>query len=143
MSGGSSKKIEIEGVSPFKLPSGVFEVQITLCTSPPSAQEIAKKSFPSVWKDNFHLRVKDKKFNLSLGSDKNPLPDTIFDRNSIWVVIIDQFSSVHTVFENEISSVRAKKEEVHETPMPKETLGHTLQGRSGPVGPVEIGRAHV
>ncbi|MGI0041595.1 MAG: collagen-like protein, partial [Nitrosopumilaceae archaeon] len=137
MSGGSSRKIEIEGVSPFKLPSGVFEVQIALCESPPTEQEITKKSFQFIWKDNFHLRVKDKKFSLALGSDKNPLPDYIFDRNSIWVVITDQFSSTHAVFENAISSARLKKVEaqVRETPVSKETFGHPLQGRSGPVGP--------
>src|SRR5574341_2428848 len=117
MSSGGSQKIEIEGVSPFKLPSGVFEVQIALCESPPSAEEITKKSFHSVWKDEFHLRVKDKKFNQTLGSDKNPLPDFIFDRGSIWVVITDQFSSAHAVFESEISSVHGKKSpEIQETP---------------------------
>src|SRR3989304_10466283 len=101
-----SRKMEIEGISPFKLPSGVFEVQIAICDSPPSSEEITKKSFQFIWKDNFHLRVKDKKFSLFLGSDKNPLPDLIFDRNSIWDVITDQFSCTHNVFENPISSAR-------------------------------------
>ena len=130
MSGSTSRKMEIEGISPFKLPSGVFEVQIALCESPPSSQEITKKTFQSIWKDNFHLRVKDKKFSLVLGSDKNPLPDFIFDRNSIWVVVTDQFSSTHAVFENMISSPHAKKiVEVHDV-------------REIPVRK-EIGRAHV
>src|SRR3990170_5905985 len=135
----SSRKMEIEGISPFKLPSGVFEVQIALCDSPPAAQEITKKSFQSIWKENFHLRVKDKKFNLVLGSDKNPIPDFIFDRNSIWIVLTDQFSSTYSVFENEISSAHPKKgaevREVRETPIHKETFGHPLQGKSGPLGP--------
>ena len=106
---GSARKMEIEGISPFKLPSGVFEVQIALCESPPSSQELAKKTFQSIWKDNFHLRVKDKKFSLVLGSDKNPIPDLIFDRNSVWVVLTDQFSSTSAVFENQIASSRHKK----------------------------------
>ena len=109
MSSGGSRKLEIEGTSPYKLPSGVFEVQIALCESPPTTEEIAKKSFSYVWKDNFHLRVKDKKFNQVLGSDNNQIPNSVFQRSSIWVVMVDQFSSIHTVFETEVSSPYSKK----------------------------------
>ena len=92
------RTLEITGISPFRLPSGVFEVQIALCDSPPSSEEITRKSFSSLWKDNFHLRVKDQKFIQVLGSEKNPLPESIFQRSSVWVVISDQFSSIHTFF---------------------------------------------
>src|SRR5215831_19277916 len=91
--------LEITGISPFRLSSGVFEVQIAICENPPPVDEIAKKSFLSLWKDNFHLRVKDKNFSQILGSEKNPLPESIFQRNSVWIVITDQFSSIHTLFE--------------------------------------------
>ena len=67
--------IEITGESPFKLTSGVFEVQIAICDSLPSPDEIRKKSFHPLWKDNFHLRVKDKRFSQTIGSTKNPLPN--------------------------------------------------------------------
>ncbi len=56
--------IEITGESPFKLTSGVFEVQIALCDNQPSLEDIKRKSFHFMWKDNFHLRVKDKKFKF-------------------------------------------------------------------------------
>jgi len=60
----TNPKIEIHGTSPFKLPSGVFEVQIALSDKKPSASSIAEKNFPSLWKDNFHLNVSDGKFSL-------------------------------------------------------------------------------
>ncbi|MGI0041449.1 MAG: hypothetical protein ACRD94_05740, partial [Nitrosopumilaceae archaeon] len=132
MSSGGTRKIEIEGVSPFKLPSGVFEVQIAICESQPSAEEITQKSFSSLWKDNFHLRVKDKKFSLVLGSDKNPLPDSVFERDSVWIVITDQFSSIHTVFESQVSKPAEKKpSEMHELPKPTRELGIHTKGRIG------------
>ncbi|HWY34042.1 MAG TPA: collagen-like protein, partial [Nitrosopumilaceae archaeon] len=59
----AGRTLEITGVSPFRLSSGVFEVQIAICDSPPPADDIAKKSFSSLWKDSFHLRVKDRKFD--------------------------------------------------------------------------------
>src|SRR5437879_13107927 len=108
------RTLEITGISPFRLPSGVFEVQIALCDSHPSSKEITRKSFSSLWKDNFHLRVKDQKFIQVLGSEKNPLPESIFQRSSVWVVIADQFSSIHTFFETEISQDSRKAPETAE-----------------------------
>jgi integrin beta 3/collagen type V/XI/XXIV/XXVII alpha len=135
MSSGGTRKIEIEGVSPFKLPSGVFEVQIAICESQPPAQEITQKSFSSLWKDNFHLRVKDKKFSTVLGSDKNPLPDFVFERDSVWIVITDQFSSIHTVFESQVSQTAEKKpSESHELPKPTRELATSPKGRIGREG---------
>ncbi|MGI0069465.1 MAG: collagen-like protein, partial [Nitrosopumilaceae archaeon] len=90
------RSIEVTGESPFKLLSGVFEVQISLCDYPPNEDEVKRKSFPVLWKDSFHLRVKDKKFTQILGSTKTPLPDVVFQRDSVWVVVLDQFSSIHT-----------------------------------------------
>ena len=91
--------IEISGESPFALSSGVFEVQIAICDTSPSSDEIKQKRFHSLWKDNFHLRVRDKRFSQTLGSTKNPLPDSIFQRGTVWIVVIDQFSSIHTSFQ--------------------------------------------
>ncbi|MGA9229730.1 MAG: collagen-like protein, partial [Nitrosotalea sp.] len=102
--------IEISGESPFALSSGVFEVQIAICDSPPSSDEIKQKRFHSLWKDNFHLRVRDKRFSQTLGSTKNPLPDSIFQRGTVWIVVIDQFSSIHTSFQINV---------------PRTGLGHT------------------
>ena len=41
----AGRTLEISGVSPFRLSSGVFEVQIAICASPPPTDEIARKSF--------------------------------------------------------------------------------------------------
>src|SRR5712692_1786984 len=97
--------IELTGESPFKLSSGVFEVQIAICDSTPTQDEIKRKDFVSLWKDNFHLRVKDKKFTQTLGSSGNPLPDSVFQRDSAWIIVVDQFSSIHTSFQVEVPRI--------------------------------------
>src|SRR5574340_1614808 len=115
--------IEISGESPFKILSGVFEVQIALCDAPPSADDVKKRSFHSLWKDNFHLRVKDKKFTQVIGSAKNPLPQSVFQRGTIWVVVIDQFSSIHSSFQIDVP--RTDSDYVESTPEPETTTRHT------------------
>ena len=97
--------IEISGESPFNLSSGVFEVQIAICDTQPSSDQIRQKNFHSLWKDNFHLRVKDKRFSQTLGSTKNPLPDSVFQRGIVWVVVVDQFSSIHTSFQVDVPKI--------------------------------------
>src|SRR5690348_3679148 len=132
----AGRTLEITGVSPFRLSSGVFEVQIAICDSPPPDDEIARKSFSSLWKDNFHLRVKDRKFDQVLGSEKNPLPASVFERSSAWVVVSDQFSSIHTVFEIEISSGYKKTEtEEHVKPVASEPVSrHQIRMETGQSG---------
>src|SRR5713226_7325055 len=147
----AGRTLEIKGVSPFRLSSGVFEVQIAICDSPPPSDEIARKSFSSLWKDNFHLRVKDRKFDQVLGSEKNPLPESVFQRSSEWIVVSDQFSSIHTVFETEISSGFTRKPETieHVKPVTSEPASHPqvriesgrtgergFRGPAGPPGPL-------
>ena len=53
----SNPKIEISGTSPFTQPSGVFEVQIAITDKKPSDESINKKNFPTLWADDFHLRI--------------------------------------------------------------------------------------
>ncbi|PIN96751.1 MAG: collagen-like protein, partial [Nitrosopumilus sp. CG10_big_fil_rev_8_21_14_0_10_33_7] len=45
--------------------------------SKPTADKIRTKQFSSLWKGNFHLRVKDGIFAETLGSDANPLPQSV------------------------------------------------------------------
>src|SRR5215467_12821630 len=116
------KTIEITGESPFKLLSGVFEVQIAICENPPLVDDIKRKNFPLLWKDNFHLRVKDKKFTQILGSSSNPLPDSIFQKENAWIVVIDQFSSIHNIFQIEIP----RTTELDETKVTHETKQEPL-----------------
>ena len=97
------KGIEISGKSPFGTSSGVYEVKISVSQSKPSNDSITNNSFNSLWKDNFHLRVSEGYFSEILGSDSNPIPDNVFDLGSVWIVIQDQFSPVHTSFEFKIS----------------------------------------
>ena len=64
----TNPKIEIQGTSPFKQPSGVFEVQIAISDKKPSEQSLTSKNFSTIWKGNFHLQVEHQKFKQILGS---------------------------------------------------------------------------
>ncbi|NDF48126.1 MAG: collagen-like protein, partial [Nitrosopumilaceae archaeon] len=87
-----ARRLEISGTAPFKQ-SGVYEVQIVICDSKPSTEEVVSKRLRSLWQEGFHLHVKDTKFTQTLGSDSNPIPDSVFRLSSIWIIVIDQFSS--------------------------------------------------
>ena len=75
----SNPKIEISGTSPFTQPSGVFEVQIAISDKKPSEESINKKNFQTLWVDDFHLSVSDGNFTEILGSEKNPIPNSVID----------------------------------------------------------------
>jgi len=94
----SNPRIEIQGNSPFKLPSGVFEVEISICENKPSSESIIKKNFLTLWSDKFHLKTENGKFIETLGSDKNLIPESVFKIKSVWIVIRDQFSPINSVF---------------------------------------------
>src|SRR3989338_2399640 len=87
-----SSRLEVQGQAPFKQ-SGIYEVQIFITDSKPTADKIRTKQFSSLWKGNFHLRVKDGIFAETLGSDENPIPSSVYDLDSVWIVVTDLFSS--------------------------------------------------
>ncbi|MBS3922987.1 MAG: collagen-like protein, partial [Nitrosarchaeum sp.] len=93
-----SSRLEVHGQAPFKQ-SGIYEVQIFITDSKPSVDKIRTKQFSSLWKGNFHLRVKDGMFAETLGSDTNPIPSSVSDLDTIWIVVVDLFSSLHSVFD--------------------------------------------
>ena len=66
----------ISGNAPFSQ-DGIFEVELAISESKPSDTEIKTKSFSSIWKQNFHLKVKNGRFQETIGSHENPLPDSI------------------------------------------------------------------
>ena len=66
----SQSRVEIHGQAPFKQ-SGVYEAQIAITDSRPSDESIKTKQFPSLWKGNFHLQVKDGTFSETIGSPEN------------------------------------------------------------------------
>jgi len=101
-------KLEVQGSAPFNQ-TGTYEVQIAICEQKPAEATINSKSFQSIWKDDFHLRVKAGQFTETLGSDKNPIPDLVFDLEKIWIVVIDRFSTLHSVFDVQISTKPSPK----------------------------------
>ena len=97
------KNIEISGASPFASSSGVYEVEIAITENKPSDGDIINKKFDPIWKDNFHLSITGGFFSEILGSSSNPIPDTVFELESVWITILDQFSTTHTSFEFNVS----------------------------------------
>ena len=65
----SQSRLEIQGQAPFKQP-GIYEAQIAITDEKPSDNAIKTKQFPTLWKGNFHLRVKDGIFSETIGSSK-------------------------------------------------------------------------
>ena len=116
----SQPRIEIKGQSPFNQ-SGVYEVQISLIDVKPSDDEIRRKTFSPLWKGNFHLRVKDGIFSEVVGDSKNPLPKSINEIDTVWVVVNDLFSTLYSVFDvrlrksSELSTKPAIQKEKNET----------------------------
>jgi len=139
------KGIEISGKSPFGTSSGIYEVRISISQDKPSDDSITSNSLNSLWKDNFHLRVSDGHFSEILGTDSNPIPVDVFGLGSIWIIIQDQFSPVHTSFElhisqdNKLLSVpEGKPKPVNVTKVKKVRLSSGrpgLQGEKGGKGP--------
>ena len=93
---------EVEGESPYPQKSGIFEVEISITDVKPSSSEIENKSFTSIWKDTFHLNVKNGVFQETLGSEENPLPKTITTLTNTWIVVTDQFAPIGSLFEFEV-----------------------------------------
>ena len=103
----SQSRLEIQGQSPFKQ-SGVYEAQIAITDSKPSDDAIRTKQFSSLWRGNFHLRVKDGLFSETIGTPSNPLPSSITNLDTIWIVVTDLFSSLHTVFDVPLAKPRSQ-----------------------------------
>ena len=64
----SPPRLEITGQAPFKQ-TGVYEVQIAILDSKPSEDTVRSKKFTSLWRGNFHLRVKDGVFSETCYKD--------------------------------------------------------------------------
>src|SRR3989338_9186130 len=138
----SRPRLEVQGQAPFKQ-SGIYEVQIFIVDSKPSVDQIRNKQFSSLWKGHFHLRVKDGTFTEILGSDENPIPSSVYDLDSVWIVVADLFSSLHSIFD--VSLGKPSKETKSETrteiesPKPRRTVkttpdSFTAYGYAGPQG---------
>ena len=132
------KGIEISGKSPFGTSSGVFEVTISISQSKPSEDSIANNSINSLWKDSFHLKVSEGHFSEILGTDSNPVPANVFDLESVWITIQDQFSPVYTSFELHISQDNKLLSVPEGKPKPADTTNVKkvrIRSKPGPLGP--------
>ena len=138
----SQPRIEIQGQAPFKQ-SGVYEAQISITNVKPSDNEIRSKQFSSIWKGNFHLKVKDGIFSETIGDSKNPIPSSIDELDTIWIIVNDLFSSLYSVFDvtlrtpsSKITNSIKQKEpsDIIETPKPKRTPKSVSTGPSGSRG---------
>jgi len=131
-------RVEIHGQAPFKQ-SGVYEAQIAITDSKPSDNSIRTKQFSSLWKGNFHLKVKDGMFSETIGSPENPLPSSIDNLDKIWIVVTDLFSSLHTVFDVPLTkptrALQSERKTIPESPKQhRTTKPNTIVGSTGPQG---------
>ena len=133
---GSFLHFEVTGESPYPQKSGIFEVEVSITDKKPSSSEIENKSFSSIWKGNFHLNVKNGFFVETLGSETNPLPESITSFTNLWIVVTDQFAPIGSLFEFEVPS--SMKSETPSTTKsshkPKTTKRIGLTGDKGPPG---------
>ena len=60
-----------------------------------------------------HLNIKNGEFEVKLGSQSNPLPEKISAFTSVWIIVVDQFSSVGSSFEFQVP------ETMRQAPPPK------------------------
>ena len=128
----------IKGQSPYKQKNGVFEVEFAIAEAKPSDDQIAQKSFLPIWREKAHLSIKNGEFETILGSKSNPLPEKISSFASVWIIVVDQFSSVGSSFEFQVPEIMRK---VPETPKPDSTSSKTKTtprssspGSKGPPG---------
>ncbi len=133
----SQSRVEIQGQAPFKQ-SGVYEAQIAITDSKPSDDSIRTKQFTSLWKGNFHLRVKDGVFSETIGSPENPLPSSIDNLDKIWIVVTDLFSSLHTVFDVPLKKptqkLQPETKTISESSKLKRSTKLASSGSQGPPG---------
>ena len=90
----SSEHFTIKGQSPYKQKNGVFEVEFAITEVKPTSEQIAQKSFLPIWREKSHLNIKNGEFEATLGSQSNPLPEKISTFTTVWIILVDQFSSV-------------------------------------------------
>ncbi len=132
-----SKTIDITGKSPFEGSSGVYEVKIAITADKPSKESIDDQTFDSLWKGDFHLKVSKGNFSETLGSSLNPIPDSVFRLDSIWITVRDLFSSTHTTFEfntsQEVKQVKTppKSDKTQQTPKPRRIVKEYVQKPRG------------
>jgi len=135
-----SKTIDITGKSPFEGSSGVYEVKIAITADKPSKESIGDQTFDSLWKGDFHLKVSKGNFSETLGSSLNPIPDSVFRLDSIWITVRDLFSSTHTTFEfntsQEVKQVKTppKSDKIQQTPKPRQIVKEDVQKPRGSRG---------
>ena len=126
----------VTGNAPFDQ-DGIFEVEISITEAKPTDSEIKTKSFSSIWKQKFHLKVKNGKFQETLGSADNPLPNAISSFSKVWIVVSDQFSSIGNSFEFDIpESIKSENivSTITKSDTRKKTKTRSLQGQQGEQG---------
>ena len=134
----SSEHFTVKGQSPYKQKNGVFEVEFAITEAKPTNEQIAQKSFLPIWQEKSHLNIKNGEFETSLGSKSNPLPDKISTFTSVWIILVDQFSSVGSTFEFQVPQTMRQNIQKSKSELPttkaKPTLRSSSTGSKGSPG---------
>mgnify|MGYP003310222008 CR=1 FL=1 len=132
----SSEHFTVKGQSPYKQKNGVFEVEFAITEAKPSDEQIAQKSFLPIWREKSHLNIKNGEFEASLGSKSNPLPDKISTFTSVWIILVDQFSSVGSSFELKVpETMRQASQKTKSDSPPSKTKQISRSSSAGSKGP--------
>ena len=126
--------LKVSGKAPFVKP-GVYEVKISISKSKPSEEDVRRNKFDSLWSDHFHLRVEDGKFSETLGSEGNPIPDSLKNSTTVWIVVSDIFSSANSVFDVPLESSQKAAKADKDTQKKKAAAGTPAKKRPVPPPP--------
>ena len=114
--------------------TGIFEVEISITDKAPSSSQIESKTFSSIWKDTFHLNVKNGLFEQTLGSEDNPLPNSIATFTKLWIVVTDQFAPIGSLFEFQVPESMRTESKKTKSSYTKTDSKPNVSRKSGPQG---------
>ena len=109
----SDTTLKVSGKSPFER-TGTYEVFISILDKNPSAAAISKGTYTPLWRKPLHLYIDDGAFSEVLGDDTDPLPESVFENDRVYVLVQDQLSDVHTVLQVDIKNNKPKTKPVIE-----------------------------
>ncbi len=126
-------QIPVRGPAPFKNP-GIYETTIHVVGSEPDGLDIISGKISSLWKQDFHLSITDGMYSEVLGSPENPLPKGVLALKKVWIVAVDQFSPLFSVFDVDVPAAsrsdKKSKPVVRNQPVKKRdsSINHLYEG---------------
>ena len=136
----SDTTLKVSGKSPFER-TGTYEVFISILDKNPSIAAISKGTYTPLWRKPFHLYITDGAFSEVLGDATDPLPESVFENDHVYILVQDQLSDIHTVLQVDIENntsrtnpVIEKKSKNNPEPSVRKVGSAGERGVRGPAG---------